>query len=136
MKTLRELSSKHDRQGDRFDLVVTEDVLVDGHVVIPRGSRAVGEITRLVPKGAWGKSGKLETRLLYVAVGNSRIRLDGQSSDRGKSGTGATVATAVLAGVAAAFVTGTSAVIAEGTTMVGYVDRDLPLALQPTLPAQ
>ena len=131
MKTVRELSSKHNRQGDRFDLVVSEDVLLNGHVIIPRGSRGIGEITRLVPKGAFGKSGKLETRLLYVAVGNSRIRLDGSAADRGTSGTGATVATAVVAGVFSAFVTGTSAEIPEGSTMIGYVDRDIPILLQP-----
>jgi hypothetical protein len=131
MKTLAEVSSKLNRQGDRFDLVVSEDVLVQGHVVIPRGSRGVGEITKLVPKGAFGKSGKLEARLLYVAVGNSRIRLDGRTGDRGKSGTGATVATAVLAGVFSAFVTGTSAVIPAQSTMIGFVERDMPLELKP-----
>lgn len=132
MKTLRELSSKRSRQGDRFDLVVSEDVVLDGHVVIPLGSRGIGEVTRLEPKGAFGKSGKLETRLLYVSVGNSRIRLDGSAADRGKSGTGATVATAVFVGIASAFVTGTSAVIPEGSTMIGYVDRDIPILLQRT----
>lgn len=131
MKTLAEVSSKTNRQGDRFDLVVSEDVLVQGHVVIPRGARGVGEVTKLVPKGAFGKSGKLETRLLYVAVGNSRIRLDGRAADRGKSGTGATIATAVAAGVFSAFVTGTSAVIPAQSTIVGYVERDMPLVLQP-----
>lgn len=134
MKTIRELSSRTNRQGDRFDLVVSEDVLVDGHIVIPRGARGVGEIAKLVPKGSFGKSGKLETRLLYVAIGNHRIRLDGHAADRGKSGTGATVATAVFAGVASAFVTGTSAVIPIESTMVGYVDRDLSIVLQPAEP--
>ena len=134
MRTLRALSSNTNRQGDRFDLTVSEDVLVDGHVVIPRGARGIGEITRLVPKGAFGKSGKLETRLLYVAVGNARIPVSGQAADRGKSGTGATVATAVLAGVASAFVTGTSARVPEGSTMIGYVSRDLPLVLEAPRP--
>lgn len=130
MKTLTELSSKTNRQGNRFELSVTEDVVVEGHVVIPRGSRGVGEIVRLVPKGAFGKSGKMDTVLLYVAVGNHRIQLDGRSGDRGKSGTGATVATAVLAGVASAFVTGTSARVPAGSTMIGYVEKDLPLVVQ------
>ena len=132
MKTVRELSSKRNRQGDRFDLIVSEDVFLNGYVIISRGSRGVGEITRLVPKGAFGKSGKLETRLLYVAVGNNRIRLDGSAADRGKSGTGATVATAVVAGVVSAFITGTSAHIPEGSTMIGYLDRDIPILLQQT----
>ncbi|PTQ13321.1 hypothetical protein CLG96_04260 [Sphingomonas oleivorans] len=131
MRTNGELSSKTNRQGDRFDLTVTEDVLVGPHIVIPRGARGIGEITRLIPKGAFGKSGKLELRLLYVEVGNARVRLDGRAGDRGRSGTGATVATAVLAGVFSAFVTGTSARLPSGSTLVGYVERDLPLVLRP-----
>ena len=41
-------------------VAVAQDVAVDGHVVIPRGTRAVGEITWRTGKGAFGKSGKME----------------------------------------------------------------------------
>jgi hypothetical protein len=135
MKTLRELSSAINRQGDRFDLVVAEDVRVNGALVIPRGSRGVGEITRLVHKGAFGRSGKLDTRLLYVTVGDQQVKLDGQAADKGKSGTAGTVAVAVVAGVFSAFVTGKSAVLAPGSTMVGYVQSDTPMLAAAAPPA-
>ncbi len=135
MTTTQELSSRTNRQGDRFELVVASDVIVDGHVVIPRGSRGVGEITLLRKKGAFGRSGKLETRVLHVNVGGMNIPLDGQCGDRGKSGTAATVATAIAAGVFSAFVTGTSAVIPTGSTMIGYIETDLPVQLAAPVPA-
>ena len=42
--TLAEISSKTHKQGDRFELAVSEDVLVDGQVAIPRNARAIGEV--------------------------------------------------------------------------------------------
>ncbi|HEY0314089.1 MAG TPA: hypothetical protein VGC56_16570 [Allosphingosinicella sp.] len=127
MKTIAPLSSKVNRQGDRFDLVVAEDVRVNGALVIPRGSRGVGEITHLVHKGAFGRSGKLDTRVLYVTVGDTQVKLDGHAADKGKSGTAGTVAVAVVAGVFSAFVTGKSAVLPSGSTMMGYVQSDMAM---------
>ena len=106
-------------------------MLVGGYTVIKRGSRGIGEITRLVPKGAFGKSGKLDVALLYVDAGKDRIRLDGRAASRGHSGTAGTVATAVLIGTFAAFVTGSSAKIEPGSPMTGFIARDLPVALRP-----
>ena len=134
MKTTKELSSASNRQGDRFDLVVAEDVRVNGAVVIPRGSHGVGEITRLVHKGAFGRSGKLETHVLYINVGDQQVKLDGHAADKGKSGTAGTVAVAVVAGVFSAFVTGKSAVLAPGSTMLGYVQSDTPMVVPASVP--
>ena len=131
MQTGVALSSLTNRQGDRFDLTVTEDVVVGGLVVIRRGSRGIGEITSLTPKGSFGKSGKLEVALLFVDAGTTRVRLDGRAASRGHSGTAGTVVTAVLAGTFAAFVTGSSARIPVGSPMTGFTARDLPVDFLP-----
>lgn len=99
--------------------------------MIRQGSRAVGEIARLVPKGAFGKSGKLDIELLYVDTGDARIRLSGRAANRGESGTTNVVVTAVLAGAFSAFVTGRSADLPSGSPMVGFVDYDVPLLVRP-----
>jgi len=131
MKTIGGLSSRTNREGDRFELFVSEDVTVGGFTVIPRGSRGIGEISRVVTKGAFGKSGELGVQLLYVDIGDGHIRLDGKVGQRGKSGTGATVVTAILVGTLSFLVTGSSATLPAGTEMIGYVDRDLPIELKP-----
>ena len=41
-------------------MTVTQDVVSDGIVVIPRGTRAVGEITLRSGRGMFGKSGKMD----------------------------------------------------------------------------
>lgn len=125
--TLGEVSSKLQRQGDRFDLEVSEDVVVEGQVAIPRGARAVGEITRQVARGAYGKPGKLEVRLLHVIVGERRIRLDGAEAHRGPGSVAPVVAATVISSAIAFLIKGKNASIPAGATVTGYIHRDIAL---------
>jgi hypothetical protein len=128
--TVGEVSSRTHGQGDRFALSVSEDVAAAGHIVIPRGARAVGEVVRHVASGAFGRAGQLEVQLLHVEVGGRRIRLDG---DIGRAGNNATVPAAavgaVIAGFVGAAIVGKHAIIAEGTPITGYVHRQVTLLL-------
>ena len=137
METTSEVSSMTARVGDRFNLEVTDNVLLNGTVIIPAGTSGVGEVAHVVKKGMWGKSGKLETRILYVKVGTQQIRLNGSVGDRGKGGTAGAVASVVLLPLAGFFVTGTSAVIPSRTVAVGRLATDLPIVLAsgPAAPA-
>ncbi len=127
METVRELNSNDAKVGDRFDVEVTEAVKLNGRTVIPTGTRGVGEVTLAKSKGMWGKSGKLETRLLYLEVGDQRIRITGAAGDKGKTGTAGVVASLAVIPVAGFFVTGTSAVIPPRTGTVATLDEDIPV---------
>ena len=127
--TSADLSSNTAIQGQRFDLAVTKNVLVDGMVVTPKGTRAVGEVSRIVDKGMFGKAGKIEVRVLFLELGGRRIRLDGLSGEKGKSGLGVTAVAVVLVGTLGGFVKGKSAVIPAGAKLSGYIHDDLPLRL-------
>ena len=131
MKTVEPLSSKRVQQGQRFDLEVSDEVRVDGMLVIPKGARGVGEVSRVVTKGMMGKRGQLEVRVLFVEVGGTRIRLDGKARDSGKSGAAPVALAAPLIGVSAGFFTGTSAVIPAGSPIDGYVYQDVQLVRPP-----
>lgn len=128
METVSELNSNDAKVGDRFDLEVTDDVKLDGRTVIPAGTRGVGEVTVAKPKGMWGKSGKLQTRLLYLEIGDQRIRINGSAGGQGKTGTAGVVASLAVVPVAGFFVTGTSAVIPPRTRTVATLDEDVPVA--------
>jgi hypothetical protein len=118
------------RVGQRFQLETSEPVMVQGVTVIPVGSPAVGEITDVRNKGMWGKSGHLGARILYVTVNGRQIRLSGAFDDKGVAGgVGAVAVSAIVFLPAGFFMTGTSAMVPAGTTMKGYVDEDVPLAL-------
>ena len=129
--TRTELSSRTSRVGDRFDLEVVEPVMLQGQIVIPAGSLAVGEVTRVRRKGMWGRRGILETRLLHVQVGDRQFRITGAAGDRGRAGVGGVAAAALTIPVAGFFITGTSAVIPPRTLTIGYLNEDIEVALAP-----
>lgn len=126
-ETVQALSSADSKEGDRFELKSIEDLRVGQMLVIPAGSRAVGEVTRVVKKGAFGKSGKLDARILYVIVGDTHISMTGKANDSGTAGTGGVVVAAVLFWPVMPFITGTSANLPSGTRFSGFVENDIAL---------
>jgi len=118
--------------GQRFQLRVVADVEVNGLVVIPAGSPAWGELTSVRNKGMWGKSGKLEARLLFVRVNGRQIRLAGTFDDKGITGTAGVVGAVALLPIAGFFLTGTSATFPMNGAVKGFIDEDVPLAIKAT----
>ena len=132
VRLLEELTTKGKklRVGHRFRLETSEPVMVQGVVVIPVGSPAVGEITDVRNKGMWGKSGHLGARLLYVTVNGRQIRLSGAFDDKGVAGgIGAVAVSAIVFLPAGFFMTGTSARVPAGTIIKSFVDEDVALAI-------
>lgn len=124
---------KHLKVGDRFRMATVDPVMVNGWTVIPAGTPAVGEVSDVRNKGMWGKSGKLNARLLYVTLNGRQIRLSGSFDDRGASGVaGAVAMSALVFAPAGFFMTGTSARVPAGTIVRGYIDQDVQLALPGT----
>ena len=130
--TSNTISSKDARQGQLIEMTVADDVRVNQLLVIPKGTRGVAQVSRVVERGMFGKAGKLEVRVLYAELGGRRVRLDGRSSEKGENRAGATAVAVVLVGAFGGFVNGQNAVIPAGTMLSGYVYEDLPLkAAQP-----
>jgi hypothetical protein len=127
LATRTELHSQRNRVGDRFELEVTDDVSLHGQVVIPVGSVATGEVTRVRHRGMWGRRGILETRLVSVRVGERQIRLTGAAGDRGRAGTAGVVAAVLFVPVVGFLVTGTSAVLPPRTATTAYTEEDVPV---------
>ena len=129
MRSLTELHSNTNKTGEQFDVEVAEDVMVNGVVVIPRGSIGRGEITRAKKKGMWGRSGRMETRLLSVRSNGMTIPITGSIAEKGDTGTAGVVASIAVLPIAGFFVTGTSAVLPVGTPYTGRTESDIPLVL-------
>lgn len=124
-----EVSSKSFKEGDTFTLSVSQDVVVDNYIVIPKGSRAVAEITWHTGKGAFGKSAKMDFQFRYLELGSRRIALEGKQRIEGKGNSGATVGAVVAVGVFGGFVTGKSAVIAQGREFIAHTNEDFTVAV-------
>lgn len=115
--------------GQRFMLEVSAPVEVNGVTVIPAGTPAWGELVGVRNKGMWGKSGKLDAKLLYLRVNGRQIRLTGSFDDKGVTGTAGVVGAIALVPIAGFFMTGTSAELPKGGVVSGFIDEDVELAI-------
>ena len=127
LKTVDPLDSRTASQGQRFKLLVDEDVVVGSAVIIPRGMAAVGEVEAVSGKGMVGKSGRLVLRPLFVEVAGKRVNLVGENVERGKDATGGVAAASVLTSGLVLFITGKSASVPAGSTILGRIRTDVTL---------
>jgi hypothetical protein len=127
------LSSDANHEGDRFSISLDDDVKLPDGTVLRAGYRGVGEVVEARDNGALGKNGKLNVRLVYLKVGDDRIKLRATKGAKGDTRVGATVATVILFWPAAPFIKGKDVSIKKGTIMTAYVDQDtsLPSPLPP-----
>lgn len=136
--TLSSKKKKKQKVGDRFQMEVADDYIVNNLVVIPAGTRATGEITFVKKSGMWGKRGRLNARVLYMTLGGRQIRLSGAFDESGSAGTAGVVGAVAVLPVAGFFVKGSNAEITPGTKVDAFLDEDLAYSLpasETTLPA-
>lgn len=138
LRLLEEITTKGKnlRVGQRVRLETAEAIIVQGVTVVPVGSPAMAEITDVINKGMWGKSGHLAGRVLYLTVNGRQIRLSGAFDDKGVAGgVGAVAVSAIVFLPAGFFMTGTSAKLPAGTVVKGFVDEDVALEFGAATPA-
>lgn len=116
------------RIGQRVQLTVAEAISLNGQTVIPVGSPVTGEITDVRNKGMWGKSGRINGRILYVRANGNQIRLTGSFDDKGTTGTAGVVAAIAFIPIAGFVTTGTSARIPLGAPVSAFLDEDISVA--------
>lgn len=116
-------------EGDQFGLTVAAPVMLGDYIVIPEGTKAIGRITWMTSRGAFGKSGKMDIELEHLEMGGRRINIDGTYRQEGDGATLATVGGVILAGVFAGFITGKSGSIPQGRELTATLEDDLPVAL-------
>jgi len=116
------------RVGQRVQLEVAQDVLLNGRVVIPARSPVEGVLTEVRNKGMWGKSGGIHVQIKSVNINGTNIRLKGDMDSRGETGTAGVVGAIVVLPVAGFFVTGTSAEMPLNMPGRAFLDQDIALA--------
>jgi hypothetical protein len=125
-----ELSSKTHRAGDKFSLTVAKDVTVDNQVVIPRGTRAIGQVTWRTGTGGFGKSGKMEMAFRYLEMNNLKVPVEGTHRQDGEGKTAATVGAVLAAGVVGGLIVkGKSARLPEGYEFTVNTVDAIPVTL-------
>ena len=119
------------RVGQRFQMEVATPIDLNGTIVIPAGTPAIGEITDVRNKGMWGKSGYISARAVSLRLGDRSIRLTGTFDDKGVTGTAGVVGAVVFVPIAGFFMTGTSAKIPMGSGVKAFLDEDLTFKTVP-----
>ncbi len=125
-----EASSKKLREGHTVPMHTVFDVMHNGVVVIPKGTRGLGTVTWRTGKGAFGKSAKMEITFNELTLPNGRrLPLSGMHRQEGQGNTGAAVGAAIAVGVFGAFVTGKSAIIPTGQHLTARTNETLAYSI-------
>ncbi len=127
------LSSKSAKRGDKFSISLANDLWVENRIVVPVGTKGLGEVVHASGKGFGGRAGELIVTARYLEHGGRQIRL----GHFRLSAAGSNNATAALLATAAApivgvFVTGTSAYIGLGQLAQARLAEDFPLTVEPS----
>jgi hypothetical protein len=125
LMVLNEVNTNSAKPGDRFVLRVDENVVVGGATVIPVGSRAYGEVTRVKSNGAVGKAGSVGAKLLYVELGEDRIPITGESESKGRKEGGGVAMASVIWGPFGLLMKGGAGKLKAGHIFDGYIPTDL-----------
>lgn len=117
------LSSQTATKGQKFLLTVEQDVLVQGHVAIPKGSLASGLVVRAEPNGTFGRPGVLQLRIQSLTLEGRRIPLFYSTLARGKERDGSAVLLTALFGPVGMMKRGIVVTLPAGTRLLAYVDE-------------
>jgi len=127
------LSSERARVEDRVDAKVARDVMADGHLAIPAGSRVIGSVTVVERGGKVKQPARLGVRFHTLVLADGReiplrtepIYREGESpgSESARKIGGAAVGGAILGGGKGAVIGGATGA-AGGTAVVMAGDRN------------
>ena len=116
---LQTLSSTSTHLGDKVQLEVVDDVVVDGLLVIAKGAAAAGSVTEVSPKKRMGHGG-----VVGVSVSSVRLSNNTDGPARGyheAKGADSTTATVLP------MVSGKDVALDQGTVFTASIDGDVKL---------
>jgi hypothetical protein len=135
IKLLKKLDSSSTQKGQRVEIEVARDVLIQSQLVIPKGAKTFGVVTDVSPAGRLGRDGKITLELQGIkALDGTVVPLvfDEKTKELNESlqwAIGAGLAGFIVFGpvgaLGAVFVQGKDAVIPEGTEFYVAVGSDV-----------
>lgn len=129
-KLFENANSSFNSLGETVLLIVTEDVSVNGRVVIAKGAQIKAQVNNLAQRGMMGKGGDLTFSPVSVqAVDGQWLQLD--KDQMGAAGAGAHGGMIFAVGL---FAKGRAAFVQRGTTYEVSVRRDTPVDTSKSVP--
>jgi hypothetical protein len=129
------MTSANAKVGQEVPFEVVEDITVDGVVVLPKGSTAIGTVTDCNPKKSMGRAGKLDISISYARLADQeKVALRAVQDNKGGGHvgamTGAIVATSIVFFPAAPlflFIHGKDITLPQGSEITAFVEGDMHL---------
>jgi len=122
--TAQEITSKDAKPNDPVKFTVNEDVVINGQVVVRKGTAAIGSVINAEKGGYMGKSGKLGIQVESTQTVDSQpLKLRAAKGGEGSDKTNSTLALSMILPVFL-FKKGGEAKIAAGTPVTVYVAEE------------
>lgn len=121
------LSSKTSQRGDRFALKLTEPLTLDGQLLVPAGTLAVGEVVHADRAKAGGQAGELVLAARYLDWDGRQLPLKAFRTGLGRNRTDTAMGVMVAAGVAGFLVRGGQIEIAAGSPITATLREAVEL---------
>lgn len=121
LRMLDTVSSNTHKRGDHFRLEVAEPVIVNGHVVIPNGAAAQGEVVHAAKAGLAGRSGELILASRSAQVGDRLIGLRSFSAGISEGRTDLSNGVTILIGIPGLLISGKNISLPAGTDIFAKV---------------
>ena len=124
----KDISGKEVSVGQIIDFELSENVIMNGNVVIPKGAKITGSVTEAQRSKALGKKGKLAFSIDYLYLTNGKVVKLRSQVEKNLKGSGAAVAAgAILLSPLALIFNGKNAKYEKGEVFNAYVDKDTKL---------
>lgn len=122
VRLLTPLSSTKSKKGDRIEIEIAQDVVVEGHLVIPKGTRSPGVVANVVTSGRLGRDGRVELDIRELAAIDGKMVAIGVGPTR--PGIDQSTQVAIGVGIAGLLVLGPIGVV--GGALVQGRDAEIP----------
>jgi hypothetical protein len=126
----KEVTSKEAKPNDPVEFTVAEDLVINGQVVVRKGTQATGSVINAEKGGYMGKSGKLAVQVESTTTSDGqRLKL---RAAKGREGDDKTMSTMALSMISPAFLfrKGSEAKIAPGTVVTVYIAEEKRFRLE------
>lgn len=125
---MQDLNGKEVNVGQTINFELSDNVIMDSRVLLPKGAKITGTVTEAQRSKALGKKGKLSFSINYLYLANGKVIKLRSNVEKNLKGSGAIVATtAILVAPLALFIKGKNAKYDIGEVFDAYVDEDTEL---------
>lgn len=125
------VSSKTNKPGDTFKLRVTSPVAINGIVLVPTGTAAIGQVVHAAKAGIGGKAGELILAARYLEMPQGQIKLRSTFGASGENHTDDALVLGIAFGVIGMVVKGKDLELSSGSLLSARTASDTPLSALP-----